>query len=204
MIKNLIFDFGNVVVRFDPYYMSSCVTEIEEDRQILAKTVFNPVTFEQTDRGLISLKEHIDMVLPSVPERLHKKAIKLLSEWYSMLPTYDGMEQLLNDAKNAGYKIYILSNINSHFKDNAKKVEILKMFDGTVFSSEIKYIKPEREIYDYLLKKYSLDVKKCVFIDDRLINVTGAEKAGIKGYHFKTAEALKEYINSNDEFLYKI
>ncbi len=204
MIKNLIFDFGNVVIRFDPYYMASCVTETEEDRQTLVKTVFNPVTFEQTDRGLISLNEHIDMVIPDVPERLREKAVKLLSEWYSMLPIYDGMEQLLNDAKNAGYKIYILSNINSHFKDNADKVEILKMFDGTVFSSEIHLIKPEREIYEYAVNKYSLNKNECVFIDDRQINVEGAENAGIKGYRFESAEKLRAYINSSNEFLYKI
>lgn len=204
MIKNLIFDFGNVVVRFDPYYMSSCVAELEEDRQILVKTVFNPVTFEQTDRGLITLEEHIAMVLPSVPEHLKEKAVTLLTDWYSMLPIYDGMEGLLKAVKKAGYKIYILSNINSHFKDNADKVEILKMFDGTVFSSEIKYIKPEPEIYEYLLKKYSLEANESIFIDDRLINVTGAEKVGIKGHHFKSAEALKAYINDSNEFLYKI
>lgn len=204
MIKNLVFDFGNVVVRFDPYYMCSCVTDNEADRLILVKTVFNPTTFEQTDRGLISLEEHIALVLPEVPEHLKEKAVKLLSEWYNMLPVYDGMETLLKKVKNAGYKIYILSNINAHFKDNADKVEILKMFDGTVFSSEIKFIKPEREIYEYLLKKYSLDASECIFIDDRLINVMGAESSGIKGYHFKSANELEAYINSSKEFSYKI
>ena len=56
-MKNLIFDFGNVVIRFDPYYMSSAVTDNEEEKQILMKTVFNPVTFELTDRGYVNLEK---------------------------------------------------------------------------------------------------------------------------------------------------
>lgn len=204
MIKNLIFDFGNVVVRFSPPYMASLVTDNEEDAKVLVETVFNPKTFEETDRGLISLEEHIKMVLPMVPKHLESKAITLLTDWYQMLPVYDGMEELISSVKKAGYKIYILSNINSHFKDNAHKVLVLKIFDGTVFSSEIKKIKPEREIYEYLLKKYSLKAEECMFIDDRLINAEGAEQVGIKGFHFKSAQQLREYINSSDEFISKI
>ena len=204
MIKNLIFDFGNVVVRFDPRYMASLVSDNENDIETLVKTVFNPKTFESTDRGLITLEEHINMVLPDVPEYLTDKAIKLLTDWYMMLPIYDGMEELLSSVKKAGYKIYILSNINSNFKDNADKVEILKMFDGMVFSSEIKHIKPEPEIYEYLLKKYSLNANECMFIDDRAINAEGAEQVGIKGYLFEGAERLKNYINSSNELLSKI
>lgn len=204
MIKNLIFDFGNVVVRFDPKYMASLVSDNEEDTEILVKTVFNKKTFEETDRGLISLEEHKNIVLPEVPEHLKEKAVRLLTDWYQMLPIYEGMEELILAAKKAGYKIYILSNINSHFKDNAHKVQILQMFDGTVFSSEIRFIKPEREIYEYLLKKYSLIAKECMFIDDRLINVEGAENVGIKGYLFENAYKLREYINSSNEFISKI
>lgn len=204
MINNLIFDFGNVVVRFDPHYMASLVSNNQEDVETLVNTVFNPKTFEATDRGLISLEEHINIVLPEVPNHLKDEAIKLLTDWYKMLPIYDGMENLIAAVKKAGYKIYILSNINSHFRDNAHKVDVLKLFDGTVFSSEIKHIKPEPEIYEYILKKYSLKAEECVFIDDRLINAQGAEKVGIKGYLFEGAEKLKDYINSSKQFLYKI
>lgn len=204
MIKNLIFDFGNVVVRFDPNYMSALVSDNEEDAEILAKTVFEAKTFEATDRGLISLEEHINLVLPKVPKHLNEKAIELLTNWYKMLPIYDGMDELISTVKKAGYKIYILSNINSHFRDNAHKVEVLKLFDGTVFSSEIKCIKPEREIYEYLLCKYSLNADECMFIDDRAINAKGAEKAGIKGYLFEGAEKLRNFINSSNEFISKI
>ncbi len=204
MIKNLIFDFGNVVVRFDPYYMASTETKVEKDIETLKNTVFNPATFEQTDRGLISLDEHIKMVLPDVPEHLKENAINLLTYWYNLLPVYEGMEKLIQDVKKAGYKIYILSNINVHFENNADKVPILKHFDGTVFSSEIHFVKPEKEIYDYTLKKFGLNANECIFIDDRLINVEGAEKAGIKGYLFKGADDIRNYIKAENGFFKSI
>ncbi len=204
MIENLIFDFGNVVIRFDPYYMASCETKVEEEIEILRKTVFNPVTFEKTDRGLISLEEHIEMVLPDVPEHLKEKAINLLTYWYNLLPVTDGMEELILDAKKAGYKIFLLSNINVHFQNNAEKVPILKLFDGTVFSSEVHFVKPEKEIYEYTLKKFGIEKEKSIFIDDRLINVEGAENVGLKGYLFKDAKSLREYINKENAFLSKI
>ncbi len=197
MIKNLIFDFGNVVIKFDPYYMASAITESEEEKQILIKTVFNPITFELTDRGYVTLEKHIAMVLPEVPTALHEKAVKLLKEWYLHLPVMDGMEELLKSAKKAGYKLYLLSNINVHFGNHRDEVEILKLFDGMVLSSDIHFIKPEPEIYEHLISKYGLKKQECLFIDDRQVNICGAEAIGIKGYLFENADKLCEYIKAN-------
>lgn len=197
MVKNIIFDFGNVVIQFNPYYMASCVTEDETERQILAKTVFNPASFELTDRGYVSLEEHINMVLPEVPPPLHEKAIRLLKEWYLYLPVTDGMENLLQDAKNKGYKLYLLSNINAHFSAHQSEVEILSLFDGIVLSGDIHFVKPEREIYEHLLSKYNLKADECLFIDDRQINIDGAEAVGIKGYLFDNAARLREFLKFN-------
>lgn len=194
MIKNLIFDFGNVVIRFDPNYMAYQVTDIEAERQLLAKTVFNPITFELTDRGYVPIEKHIAMVLPEVPDYLREKAVRLLTDWYMYLPIVDGMEQLLLDAKRVGYRLYLLSNINLHFGNNRDKVDVLNLFDGAVLSSDVHFIKPEPEIYEHLINKYDLNKQECLFIDDRKVNVEGAETVGIKGYLFENAEKLREYI----------
>jgi putative hydrolase of the HAD superfamily len=139
MFKNLVFDFGNVVVRFDPDYMVSTVTDIAEEKEILKRTVFNPITFELTDRGYVTLEKHIATVLPEVPTALHEKAVKLLREWYLNLPVVSGMEELLLDAKKSGYKLFLLSNINSHFGTHRNEVQILSLFDGLVLSSDIHF-----------------------------------------------------------------
>ena len=194
MLKNLVFDFGNVVVRFDPDYMVSTVTDIAEEKEILKRTVFNPITFELTDRGYVTLEKHIATVLPEVPTALHEKAVKLLREWYLNLPVVSGMEELLLDAKKSGYKLFLLSNINSHFGTHRNEVQILSLFDGLVLSSDIHFIKPEPEIYLHLLSKFNLSREECLFIDDRQINIDGAEAVGIKGYLFDGAEKLRDYL----------
>jgi putative hydrolase of the HAD superfamily len=58
------------------------------------------------------------------------------------------------------------------------------MFDGLVLSGEINIVKPNAEIFEYLLSKYNLNREECIFVDDNKANITGAEKAGIKGYLF--------------------
>ena len=194
-MKNLIFDFGNVVIRFDPYYMAGTVSDNEAEREILAKRVFDPVIFERTDRGDIDLEEHIAMVLPRVPEALKQKAVCLLNNWYKHLPPVEGMKQLLIDAKSAGYNLYLLSNINKQFGQHKAEIEILKYFDGILLSSDVFHIKPEPEIYNCLIEKYSLNKEECLFIDDRQINIEGAEAVGIKGYLFENAEKLRTYLN---------
>ncbi len=205
MIKNLIFDFGNVVVHFDPDYMTGCITKNPDEFTLLRDTVFNPATFEKTDKGTITADEHKEIVCRSLPEVLHKKAKKILDSWYLNLPVWEGMEQLIKDAKEVGYKIYLLSNINIQFSENRDKVNILKLFDGIMLSSEIQHTKPDPVIYNTLLERYSLKAEECMFIDDRRINTEGGEAVGIRGYLFDgDAEKLRKYINSADDMAYKI
>ena len=73
MIKNIIFDFGNVVIRFDPIYMTEKYTDTDEETQILSSAVFNPVLFEETDKGNISYCEHLKQICSSLPSMYHKK-----------------------------------------------------------------------------------------------------------------------------------
>ena len=205
MIKNLIFDFGNVVVRFDPDYMTGCITKEQGEFEMLRDVVFNPKTFEQTDKGLITAKRHKEMVCADLPEHLHEKACEILDTWYLNLPFWPGMEQLLNDAKKAGYKLFLLSNINIQFSENREKVEALKLFDGIGLSSEINHTKPEAIIYNTLLERNNLKPQDCIFIDDRKINIDGGEAVGIKGYLFDgDTEKLRNYINNASDLAYRI
>lgn len=73
--------------------------------------------------------------------------------------------------------------------------EIFSFFDGMVFSGEIGKIKPDKEIFEYILTKYNLKREECLFIDDTKINIEGAMDANIKGYLFDgNTEKLREYI----------
>ena len=74
---------------------------------------------------------------------------------------------------------------------------------GGIISADVRIIKPSRAIYELLLKKYKLNAKECLFIDDNLDNVAAAQKIGIKSIHLKNIDDLSlelkniEYYENN-------
>lgn len=205
MIQNLIFDFGNVIIRFDPEYIVSQTVSDPEERAVLTDAIFEQKRFESYDIGRFSPEEHKEHTRALLPEALHEKSDRILDTWYKYLPVITGMDQLVQDAKAAGYGVYILSNINREFLENRHKVEVLSLFDGARFSSEIHHIKPDPVIYHSLLDEYHLKAEECLFIDDRQININGGEALGIKGYLFDgDAGKLRDFINTSKNMAYKI
>ena len=91
------------------------------------------------------------------------------------------MEWIL-DLKARGYHVYILSNYSENMLDQTKdKLKFLPLMDGVVFSYKIKKMKPDPEIYEYLCDEYWLEPEESVFIDDRPVNIKGAETVAFMG-----------------------
>ena len=205
MIKNLIFDFGNVIIRFDPHFIVSQTATNPEEHQILTEAIFEQKRFESYDIGFYSPEEHKEHTRALLPTALHEKTDRILDTWYQYLPVIEGMDTIVTDAKAAGYGVYILSNINREFLANRHKVEVLSLFDGARFSSQIHHIKPDPVIYQSLLEEYNLKAEECLFIDDRQINIEGGEALGIKGYLFDgNSQKLRMFINTHTDMAYKI
>lgn len=205
MIKNLIFDFGNVIIRFDPAYIVAQTVSDPEEQKILTEAIFEQKRFESYDIGHRSPDEHKEQTRALLPKSLHEKSDHILDTWYLYLPVIEGMEEIVRDAKAAGYGVYILSNINREFLNNRHHVKVLSLFDGARFSSQIGHIKPDPVIYQSLLEEYGLKAEECFFIDDRQINIDGGEALGIKGYLFDgNAKKLRDYINGCDKMAYPL
>lgn len=83
------------------------------------------------------------------------------------------------------------------FLEIERKCEFKKYFDGKVVSYDVKLLKPEKEIYEEILKKYNLNPEETLFIDDTLANTEGAEKLGISTIHLINKEKLKEELEKN-------
>jgi small GTP-binding protein len=89
--------------------------------------------------------------------------------------------------KSIGRSIYYISNIGNSYKDRQQD-EIYKYFDGGIASCNIDYKKPDKLIYKSLLKKYDLNARNCLFIDDKVENTEMAKKIGMKIINYKTGE----------------
>lgn len=194
MIKNIIFDIGNVILSFNRDFLLSNFyrgSEYEFIKEVLFRD------WEKLDEDLLTLKEYKDNVLKELPKRLHAPAIGVLDNWEYYMTYTKGIIPLIFELKQKGYKLYILSNMTRHFIERDYKFPILSEFDGIVYSALIKMVKPNDEIYEYVLKKFNLNPTECLFIDDTKKNLAAAARFKIETFHFQNnVHELREFIST--------
>ncbi|MBQ3016090.1 MAG: HAD family phosphatase [Clostridia bacterium] len=197
MIKNVIFDFGQVLVYFQPEYMCSVYTDNKDDIKLLSEVVFDRLYWERLDAGTIEDEEMMKDVKKRLPERLHEVADKIYYNWIYNLPEIEGMREVISLCRERGFGLYILSNISTYFAAHQDEIPILSLFDGYVFSSLSGAVKPNREIFAHITEKFSLTPSETLFVDDNISNIGGARDFGINAYHFDgDAKKLYSYIES--------
>lgn len=188
MIKNLIFDFGKVLVDYD--YMSVIDTwfdDKERERRFLA-SILTPYWGERMDREVVPFVEIIREMKEKMPQ--FSSEIDRFDTQYLDFVTGEvpGMRCLLKELKRQGYHLYGLTNWCSKVHDTMHQFEIFDLLDGQVISSEEHYIKPEPEIYLRLFERFGLNPSECVFADDKAENVEGARALGMESILFVNAE----------------
>lgn len=184
-IKNIIFDMGRVLLKFDPFVSLKAYCENKEDMDLIYKELFEGPEWIMGDEGKITNGGRYELVKERVPERLHRTLKLVVENWDMCMEPVDGALEFYQFVKEKGYHTFVLSNACNRFYNYFPKHYDLKSFDGVVVSSDIKMIKPNPAIYDYILKTYDLKPEECLFIDDLEANVEAAEAVGIKGFVFK-------------------
>lgn len=180
MIKNIIFDLGNVLLNFKPEIFLLKYTKDEQYIQnFISKVIRNKIWFN-LDRGIISLENAKEEFIRKYPED-NSFIITFFEHWMEMLTPIQENVKILCDLKANGYNIYILSNfIEETFEIIEKKYKFFSLFDGKIISGQEKVIKPEIEIYQKLIDKYNLMPEESVFIDDIRSFLSRARKLNMK------------------------
>ncbi len=196
-IKNVIFDFGQVLVHFEPSYMVGVYVSDKDDKALLEEVVFDRLYWDRLDKGTISDEEAVALIKARLPERLWDVSEKIYYDWVYNIPEIDGMSDLLTHLKiKHGVRLFLLSNISNYFATHVNDIPILKKLDGLVMSAPIGIVKPSYEIFDHICKKYDINPSEAIFVDDRTDNIAGAKAYGIKGYLFDgDANKLKKYLD---------
>lgn len=184
MIHNVVFDMGNVLIRFDPAFFISRLGIQGEDQALLMDQVFCSQEWIQLDMGAITDDEATDRICGRLPEGLHPAAEKLIRMWDRPILPVEGMYELIEELKDNGYGIYLLSNASLRQHDYWPRVPVSRFFDGTVISADEKVVKPQPAIYRILLDRFGLKAEECFFVDDVLANVQGAAECDIPGVVF--------------------
>ena len=200
--KVCIFDFGNVLIRFEPAHMTSVVVNNAADAALIAPVVFDRLYWAPLDDGTMTDDQVIAAIRTRLPARLHTAAEQVYRTWYRHLPEIEGMRALLAELKEKGRELYLLSNISIGFAEGYADVpalaSLLALFDGLVFSGPLHLVKPDAAIFRHLLETYHLHAEDCVFIDDSPINVQGARAVGIDAVLFNgDAQSLRATLIAN-------
>lgn len=187
MIKNLIFDFGKVLVDYDFFHTIRTYFASDEDLQEFATLFTTP---EFLDRCDMEVEPFVEIIRDS--QRKYPKFEFQLQKFYDEYPRFvtgeiPGMRVLLEQFRKEGFRLYGLTNWCSMVYRVMENWDILTMLDGRVISSDEKLIKPDTAIYLRLCEKYGLKPEECIFTDDKKINVDGAIKAGMQGIVFENA-----------------
>ena len=192
MIKNLVFDLGNVLIEWNSEKILTSFEPEKERQQILRQAIFDSGVWHQTDKGELSLKEACDEVLAQLDDSYHPAVQNIFYNWYEVVEVYTGLQEQIRLWAEQGYRIYILSTTCEIFYriEKAGLLPIFPLLSGYILSSEVGVVKPKPEIYQKLLKKYGIDPTESVFIDDIQANLDTAAELG-----FETILAERESDN---------
>lgn len=194
MIKNIIFDMGNVLIEFKPELFLKRMGIVDEnERNIIINNSVETQYWTDYDLGKTTIKKLTDKCLKKIPDHLKSDARELIRNWHAYAKPVEGMPELVLSLKRKEYKLYVLSNAGYNQPSYLKNFPYYS-FDGKVVSAFYRSSKPNKKIYEILLKKYNLNKAECLFIDDIQENVNGANKAGIKAILFKDTETLKKQL----------
>lgn len=182
MIRNIIFDFGGVLLDWNPRYLYRKYFGNEREMEYFLTEVCTLERNSELDCGE-PFAEWVKKYQSEYPR--YAEAIEIYhTRWPEMLRGQipEGVA-LLRDMKSAGYGIYGLTNWSAETIGYAYEAfgDLKPLFDGIVVSGEEKTLKPGPEIYRILLDRYGLKAEECVFLDDSRKNVDGAIAVGING-----------------------
>lgn len=188
----VVFDLGGVLIDWNPRYHLRDVFEGDEAamERFLA-TVCPPAWNERQDGGRSIAEAEAEAIAR------HPDAADHVRAYYAgfdrmMRDQIHGTVALVERLHARGTPLYALTNWSAEtFPYAPRRFAFFRRFRGVVVSGEIKAMKPDRAIFDHLLRTYGLAAADCLFIDDSEKNVVGARAAGLHAVHFTAPERLE-------------
>ena len=189
MIRNMVFDIGNVLMDFRwKEYMRSLFGENEALIQTINQGIWHNGCWAAMDKGEMDGAATLRSAVAFAPQ--YEKEIKLTLDRVALaFHKFGYAVPWVQELKGMGLNVYYLSNYSAFsIAANPDVLDFIPCMDGGVFSFEVKAVKPEPEIYRCLCEKYGLNPEECLFTDDVPANVKGAQACGFQGIVFEGYE----------------
>ena len=196
-MKNLVFDMGNVLIEWNSEKILQAITDDRKLHNLLRKEVFETGLWVQTDEGVKTREEMIEIVTAKIGEEYRNEITQLSRYWYKYVDVYTKVQDRIIELSKNGYNIYILSNTACTFYDLVKEgyLPVTSIAKGIVLSCEERVLKPNEKIYNILLERYNLDPHETIFFDDLPENIWGAARCGINGFVVENESELLTYLD---------
>ncbi len=193
MIRNIVFDIGNVLTDFR---WKDFLRDKGFDEQMIgriAKASVESPLWKEYDRGEMESEELLREFIkqdPQIEEELHRA----YDDIHGIVTPRDYAIPWVRELKEKGYGVYYLSNFSDKAYDEcADSLAFIPYTDGGILSFQDKVVKPEPQIYLLLLERFGLKAEECVFLDDTPENIEAAKALGFYGIVFRSREqALAE------------
>ena len=189
---NIVFDLGGVVFNWQPDDIVRRVFSDTETQQRVRAEIFGHPDWVEFDRGTISVHEAIAQAVSrtGIPRT---EIERLLNEVPPSMTVKEDTVELIRSIHGSDNRLFVLSNMPLEMSAYLEeKHDFWDMFEGIVFSSRIKMVKPEAEIFEHLLTVHQLAAPETIFIDDMSENVAAASSMGIHAIRFENAAQCRQ------------
>ena len=202
MIKNIIFDLMNVIIKKDSniktiMHFTNDVHKAED----IQKYIYKTEEWKLLDLGNISHEQAIKQMQGKAPKEYSELIEEVMNNRCQYFTVNEETVKIAKTLKEKGYHIYVLSNMSEYAYTYFKDMDFFKLCDGIMISAYEHLVKPDEKIFKTLLNRYDLKSEECLFIDD---DDTGesletANRLGVLGRKVKPNDSqdvltlLKEY-----------
>ena len=199
-IKNIIFDFGNVLLNINPALTAEAFKKLgikdESDFFGGRSSIELMVKYE---RGQATSEEFIQAISASVSDKVTSEQI--IDAWNALLLDFPSIRVELLQQLRSDYRLFLLSNTNQiHFEKYTQQFQAIygypleSLFEKMWFSHQIGLSKPDTAVFEFVLKDKTLNPAETLFIDDTLMHVEAARKSGIYGWHLTQGSDVCEIL----------
>ncbi len=183
MIKNIIFDLGNVIINYNQEKIIECFTHDKDEHDYIYNQIFKSPEWKMMDLGEITNKEAACQINQRNDFKYKELTDDFLCNWYKVQNINSETVEIAKKLHQKGYHLFVLSNMSDWTFEYFKNNEFFELCDGIVISAQEHLKKPDKRLFEVLMNRYSLEPCECIFIDDddTGLSYKSANELGILG-----------------------
>lgn len=183
MIKNIVFDLGNVILEKDPMSVLEYMNLTNEEIKVFKESIFNEEIWKlKLDYGKMNLDEYYDVIKRDIPSSFREKGKNILLSINMYRKINEDVLMLIKKLYRNKYSIYILSDNNIDIYNYLKTTELNSYVSGFCISALYGATKSDKKLFEIFFNEFHLNPSECYFVDDNKLNIEIAREYGMIGF----------------------